>query len=160
MNASRNWQNFIQKVMAVIDNPPPSKSKRIKGTSQDWFNSEIMEIINRGISFSKNSKNFTCMLMKILITNHGMRYKNETLERKNLTLNVNWLKILNRKFIGKPKKLWKSLKSLGLKFERSISNINYLENDKYSNFDVNNIAEEFRAYFSNLEENLEKIHNP
>ena len=31
---------------------------------------------------------------------------------------------------GKPKKLWKSLKSLGLKFERSVSNINFLENDK------------------------------
>ena len=83
-----------------------------------------------------------------------MRYKNETLERKNLTLNVNWLKILNCKFIGKPKKLRKSLKSLGLKFERSISDINYLENDKYSNFDANNIVKEFSAYFSNLGEDL------
>ena len=44
--------------MAVIDNLAPSKSKRIKGTSQDWFNAEIMEIINREISFSKNSKRF------------------------------------------------------------------------------------------------------
>ena len=85
-----------------------------------------------------------------------MRYKNETLERKNLTLNVNWLKILNRKLVGKPKKLRKSLKSLGLKFERSISNINYLENDKYSNFDANNIVKEFSAYFSNFGEDLEK----
>ena len=31
---------------------------------------------------------------------------------------------------GKPKKLWKSLKSLGLKFKRSVSNINCLENNK------------------------------
>ena len=29
--------------MAVIDNLAPSKNKRIKGTSQDWFNAEIIE---------------------------------------------------------------------------------------------------------------------
>ena len=38
--------------------------------------------------------------------------------------------------IGKPKELWNCLKSLGLKFESSISNINCLENDKSVNFDV------------------------
>ena len=56
--------------------------------------------------------------------------------------------------IGKSKQLWKSLKSLGLKYERSISNINYLENDKSANFDVEDINKDFRAYFSNLDENL------
>ena len=56
--------------------------------------------------------------------------------------------------IGKPKELWKSLKSLGLKFEHSISNINYLENDKSANFDVKDIAKDFSAYFSNLAESL------
>ena len=45
--------------------------------------------------------------------------------------------------IGKPKQLWKSLKSLGLKFERSISNINCLENGKSSHFDVKDIAKDF-----------------
>ena len=31
------YENFIQKVMAVIDNLAPSKNKRIKGTLQNWF---------------------------------------------------------------------------------------------------------------------------
>ena len=63
--------------------------------------------------------------------------------------------------IGKPKELWKSLKSLGLKFERSISNINCLENDKSANFDVKDIPKDFSAYFSNLAENLaSKLPNP
>ena len=39
------YENFIQKVMAVIDNLAPSKNKRIKGTSQNWFDVEIMEKI-------------------------------------------------------------------------------------------------------------------
>ena len=63
--------------------------------------------------------------------------------------------------IGKPKELWKSLKSLGLRFERSISNINCLENDISANFDVEDIAKDFSAYFSNLAENLvSKLSNP
>ena len=56
--------------------------------------------------------------------------------------------------IGKPKVLWKRLRFLGLKFERSISNINCLENDKCANFDVKDIVKYFSAYFSNLAEDL------
>ena len=36
------YENFIQKVMAVIDNLAASKNKSIKGTLQDWFDAEIM----------------------------------------------------------------------------------------------------------------------
>ena len=65
------------------------------------------------------------------------------------------------KKIGKPKELWKTLKPLGLNFERSISNINCLENDKSANFDVKNISKDFSAYFSNLPENVvSKLPNP
>ena len=39
------YGNFIQKVMIVIDNLALSKNKRVKGTSQDWFDAEIMEKI-------------------------------------------------------------------------------------------------------------------
>ena len=56
--------------------------------------------------------------------------------------------------IGKPQELWKSLKSLGLKFERSIFNINCLENDKSANVYVKNIAKYFSAHLPNLVENL------
>ena len=63
--------------------------------------------------------------------------------------------------IRKTKELWKCLKSLGQKFEVSISNINYLEIDKSANFDVKDIAKDFSAYFSNLAENLvSKLVNP
>ena len=61
--------------MTVIDNIAPGKNKRIKVTSQDWFDAEIMEKINeRDTSFSKNSKNILCMLIKITTSKQGMRY--------------------------------------------------------------------------------------
>ena len=63
--------------------------------------------------------------------------------------------------IGKPKDLWNCLKSLGLKFASSISNINCLENDKSVNFDVKDIAKYFSAYFSDVAKNLvTKLPNP
>ena len=40
------------------------------------------------------------------------------------------------------------------KIERSISNVNCLENDKSAIFDVKDIDKDFRAYFSNVAENL------
>ena len=63
--------------------------------------------------------------------------------------------------IGKPKELWKFLKSLGLKFERSFSNINCLEINKSTNFDVKDIAKYFSAYFSDVAKNfVTKLPNP
>ena len=40
------YENFIQKVIAVIDNLALSKNKGIKGTLQNWFDAEIMEKIS------------------------------------------------------------------------------------------------------------------
>ena len=43
--------------MAVIDNLASSKNKRIKGTSQDWFDAEIMEKISDRDKLFKKFKN-------------------------------------------------------------------------------------------------------
>ena len=43
--------------MAVIDNLAPSKNKRIKGTSSNWFDAEIMEkLSDRDELFKKFKK--------------------------------------------------------------------------------------------------------
>ena len=42
--------------MAVIDNLAPSKNKPIKGTSQDWFDAEIMEKISERDKLFKKFK--------------------------------------------------------------------------------------------------------
>ena len=45
-DTGKDYQNLIQKVMLVIDNFALSKYKHInKGSSQDWFDAEIMEKI-------------------------------------------------------------------------------------------------------------------
>ena len=105
--------------MAVIDNRALSKNKCIKGTSEDWSNDEIMEKINvRDKVFKKvrlyvdedNDKEVRNELQKLI------RAKKNAYFESKLTENF-----------GKSKELWKCLKSLGLKIERSISNVNCLK---------------------------------
>ena len=105
--------------MAVIDNLVLSKNKYIKGSSEDWFNAEIMEKINmRDEAFKQyhlyvdenNYKEVRNELQKLICT------KKKPYFESKLTQNI-----------GKSKELWKSLKSLGLEIERSISNVNCLE---------------------------------
>ena len=72
-----------------------------------------------------------------------------------------WFKWKLTDNVGKPKELWKDLKSLGLEFESSISNISCLENNKSANFDVKDIAEDFSVCSLNLAENhVSKLSNP
>ena len=136
--------------MAVIDNLAPSKNKPIKGMSQDWFDAEIMEKISEKDKIFKKFQKFPLHVNK----DNCKEARNEVqklIHTSELTENIESKLTGN---IGKPKKLWKSLKSLGLKFGCSISNINCLENGKSANFDVKDIAKDFSAYFSNLAENL------
>ena len=66
--------------MAVIDNLAPSKNKRIKGTSQNWFDAEIMEkISDRDKLFKKFMLAYKSCLhvdKDNFLRKRGMRYKN------------------------------------------------------------------------------------
>ena len=138
--------------MAVIDNLAPSKNKRIKGTSQNWFDAEIMEKISDRDKLFKKIKQ-SCLHVDKDNSKVAMNEVQRLMRRKKKAY-------FERKLtedIGKPK----CLKLLGLKFEGSISNINSLGNDKSTDFDVKDIANDFSTYFSNLAENLaSKLPNP
>ena len=58
--------------------------------------------------------------------------------------------------IGKPKELWKSLKSLGLPSKESSSAMICLEKDGILSFDPKTNAEIFKDFYSNLANNLVK----
>ena len=101
----------------------------------------------RGISFSKNSKS------RLHVDKDNYKEAGNEVQKLIRTKKKAYFESRLTENIRKPKELWKSLKSLGLKFEHSISNINCLENDKSANFDVKDIAKDFSTYFSNLAEN-------
>ena len=132
--------------MSVIDNLALSKNKRIKGTSEDWFDDEIIEKINLRDKVFKKS----CLYND---EDNFKEVRNE-LQKLIRTIKKAYFESKLTQNIGKSKELWKSLKSLGLKIERSISNVNCLEMMNPLFFYVKDIHNVFTAYFSNVVENL------
>ena len=56
--------------------------------------------------------------------------------------------------IGKPRKLWKSLRALGLPSKASIATINALRDHEVVKYDPNTIAKIFQMFFINMTETL------
>ena len=42
---NKAYENFIQKLMSIIDKLAPFKTKRVKGNSQEWFDGEVHKSI-------------------------------------------------------------------------------------------------------------------
>ena len=42
-DVNKVYENFIQKLMSVIDELAPFKTKQVKGNSQEWFDGEVPE---------------------------------------------------------------------------------------------------------------------
>ena len=99
---------------------------------------------------SKNSKNFRKFKKSHLHV--GKDNCKETRNEVQKLIRAKKSKLTEN--IGKLKELWKCWKSLGMKFERSVSNSKCLKNNKSANFDVKDVAKDFSAYFSNLAKNL------
>ena len=105
--------------MAVIDNLALGKNKCIKGISEDWFDDEIMEKINVRDKVLKKSRLY-------VDENNYKKVRNE-LEKLIRTKKKAYFESKLTQNTGKSKELSKSLKSLSLKIERSLSNVNCLE---------------------------------
>ena len=61
------------------------------------------------------------------------------------------------KFIGKPKDLWKALKSLGLPKKVSFCEVKALKINNTVEHNVNSVLEGFKRYYSTLVENAVKV---
>ena len=150
------YSDFIGKVSLTIDKIAPMKEIRIKNSSKEWFDEEIMEEIEKRdkllAKFKKSrqpsdSQNYKIARNKV----QGMIKK----KQKNFITEK-----LNQN-IGKPKELWKSLKSLGLSSKQQSSSTICLEKDGILSFDHKANAEIFKDFYSNLASDLvKKLPNP
>ena len=145
------YSDFTETVASVIDEIAPIKEVRVKSNSRDWFDAEINEEIERWdkllAKFKKSrsdsdNENYKKSRNKV---QHMIKDK-----KKNFVIGK-----LNDN-IGKPKELWKSLKSLGLPSKESSSATICLEKDGILSFDPKTNAEIFKDFYSNLANNLVK----
>ena len=46
-NINKAYNDFFQKLIKVVNNIPPFKTTRIKNSSNEWFDREISEKLNK-----------------------------------------------------------------------------------------------------------------
>ena len=148
-NVNGTYCNFFQKIMTVTDKITPYRIKRVKGNTQKWFDSEVLEKLNAREKFFKKFKKSRLNIDKELyqkakydasklITTKKQAFFKEKLSETN----------------GKPKELWESLKSLGMPNKTVISNFNATEQGNTLTHDTRSISNIFKNFFSNLVKSL------
>ena len=145
------YSDFTGKVASVIDEIAPIKEVRVKSNSQDWFDAEINEEIERRdklLTKFKKSRSHS--------DNENYKKSRNKVQRMIKDKKKNFVIGKLNDNIGKPKELWKSLKSLGLPSKANSSATICLEKDGILSFDLKTNAEIFKDFYSNLANNLVK----
>ena len=145
------YSDFTGKVASVTDDIAPIKEVRVKSNSQDWFVAEINEEIERRdklLAKFKKSRSHS--------DNENYKKSRNKVQRMIKDKKKNFVIGKLNDNIGKPKELWKSLKSLRLPSKESSSAMICLEKDGILSFDPKTNAEIFKDFYLNLANNLVK----
>ena len=103
------YNDFIQKIMNVTDKVTPLKERQVKQNSQEWFDGEITNEIKNCNKLFKKFKKSKLQIDKDIY--NVARYK---LQKMIINKRRAFLESKLTESIGKPKDLWKALRSLGL----------------------------------------------
>ena len=127
------------------------KEIRVKNNSQDWFDAEIHEEIEMRDK----------LLAKFKTSRKSTDHENYKKARNKVQYLINDKKktfVVGKlhENIGKPKELWKPLKSLGLPTKKASPSMICLEKDGTLSFDSKTNAQIFRGFYSNLASDLLK----
>ena len=143
------YSNFISLFSAAINKVAPLREIRVKNRTHDWFDRDISNAIE-----ARNEKLKTFKRTREILDEESL--KRSKAQVQNLIKNKKKVFIENKlkNNVGKPKELWKVLKSLGLpKKSTPISNICLKSEGKHSYGSEEN-AELFKNYFNELAKNL------
>ena len=148
-NIDNAYSDFISRFMAAIDKVAPLREIRVKNRTQDWFDRDIFQAIK-----SRNEKLKKFKKSRLIIDQENLKKSKYLVHKMIKSKKRLFIENKLKENIGKPKELWKILKSLGLpKKCTEIPNI-CLKSEKKLSFDSKDIAEIFKNYFSELAENL------
>ena len=106
---NEGYNDFIQKIMNVTDKVAPLKERQVKQNSQEWFDGEITDEIKNCNKLFKKFKKSILQIDKDIY--NVARYK---LQKMIINKKRAFLENKLTESIGKPKDLWKALRSLGL----------------------------------------------
>ena len=139
--------------MGVIDLVAPTKSRRVKQNSQEWFDGAETKSV-RDKLFKKSKK------LKLRIDKEIYKIARYEVQ-KLISYKKKLFEYRLNDSIGKPKELWKALKSLGLLSKLSVCRTTALRVKNATSFETKSTLDVFKNYYSTLAENLlKKIPTP
>ena len=143
------YNGFINRLNCVVHVVAPFKTFRVKNNTSEWFNGEITDKIHTRDKLYKRFK-LTKLHVDEEIYKEARNVVQNLIRRKKKAYFENKLKENTKN----PKKLWKTLKQLGLPDKRSPSTNICLEAENGLTFDLYTISEMFKKLFSNLANDL------
>ena len=118
-NVNIAYLDLVEIILSVVDKTAPFKDLRVKNNTRDWFDDEVNEAIQLREKRLKHFKS-TKLCIDEEFYKEAKYHVMKLIKEKKRQFYTDKLK----ESIGKPKELWKALKSLGLPSKkRSISNI-------------------------------------
>ena len=145
------WDRFKQLFMQAVDKVAPVKEIRLKQRSQLWFSNEIIQGIHlRDTAYRKFRKFKTPELKK-----DYNKYRN-IVQRRIKTAKKDYVSNTIEENCHSIKKLWRSLKDLGLtgKTKSQSCNIGLKAENGEVNFDKEYVANQFNLFFCNIASKL------
>ena len=145
------YTDFLKRLTHIINSLAPFKEVRIKNNTKDWFDMEIRDKIKTRISLHKKFKKSRSREDENIykIAKHNVekivKQKKRDFYQRELEQNI-----------GKPKELWKTLKSLGLPSKKTPSSKICLKKEDIISFDDTTNASIFKEFYSNLADDLVK----
>jgi len=146
------WSNFSKRFIDVIDSVAPVKAVRIKQNTEHWFNGEILNLISKRdkawYQFRKDNSSESFQTYKTLRNKTQITIKKAKKDfiRNEIAENQN-----------APKKLWRTLKGLGLpssKGKGGSMNIGLKNDSEEIIFESEYVANKFNDFFCGIAKKL------
>ena len=148
-NVNIAYLDLVEKILRVVYKIALFKDLRIKNNTQDWFDDESAKATKLREKHLKQFKS-TKFHIDEDFYKEAKYHAVKLIKQKKIQFYKEKLK----ESIGKPKKLWEALKSLGLPSKKAtISNICLKKDDKIC-FDDKTNANAFKEFFCNLASDL------
>ena len=148
-NVNYAYSNVIQKLIEVIDKVAPVKNKRTKRNSQEWLDREISEKLIIWEKLSKKYKKTRLHVDKEIYKRARYSVQNLTAKKKK-----EFFENKLKERMGKPKDLWKAIKSLGLPNKSGRCIVGALVENQIVKNQTKSILKTSKSFYSNLAGNL------
>ena len=127
-NVNIAYLDLVEKISSVVDKIASFKDQRIKNNTQDWFDNDVTKAIKLREKRFKQLKSTKLHIDEDLYKEAKYHAVKLIKQKKS-----QFYKEKLKENIGKPKELWKALKSLGLPSKKgTISNICLKKMTKYA----------------------------